>query len=324
MLRGAKVTEDVFLQEHVYQIDHAYGQQGSSNKKKRSAGMDEPASPAKGFDCAAIGKVVADTLDKVMLPILRNFDGLRKIVWLGHGGLDAFLGLIVNYGALERIDILIFTCNAAAFELPSGVEQVDQEYSGLTILILDTLTSSGEMADIVQAGVGACVPGEILFLHGESGMDILCDASFVDDEYQANLDFFEDYFIPKLVHSLYPKHEQHMILTNPGLDLNKGADRERLGKAKLEFETFAGTRFIWTDNGLEQSDQGHELHEAVDEKNEDWKSTFAHMKLKGFQEVLRQLGCGKEDGTRLSVAMKHELLCQQGKCRMKPLYQHYL
>jgi hypothetical protein len=230
--------------------------------------MDEPARKAKGFDCEAIGNVVADTLDEVMLQILRNFDGLRKIVWLGHGGLDAFLGLVVNYGALKGkgIDILIFTCNAAAFELPSGVEQVDKEYPGLTILILDTLTSAEEMANIVQAGVGDCVPGDILFLHGESGMDILCEVDFVNNEYQANLDFFEDYFIPKLVYTLYPKHEQHMVLTNPGLDLNKGADPKRLGNALLEFETFAGTRFIWTVNGLEQSDRGHELHEAVDEK----------------------------------------------------------
>jgi hypothetical protein len=43
--------------------------------------------------------------------------------------------------------------------------------------------------------------------------------------------------------------------------------------------------------------------------------------LTSLQEVLRQL-C--ENEMRLSVAMKLELLCQQGKCRMKPQYQHYL
>ena len=265
------------------------------------------------------------------LPELANNNetraGVQTLIWMGHGGLDAFMGALAGIGISTITNVLIFTCNAKDYELPAekDIRDAAKGIRGLQFVVLDTLSPQDALRKTIAEKLETVDMKTALILHGESGMDIFCAGTFQEDKYSACLDFYEDFMFPSLMEQACPEHTQYVVVTNPGLDLRKGADRgEFVGELEV-FDSLAKKRFEWELDMLrevpEDAPDGKPIHEIIGAPRfDEW---FLGLTLETGDES--ELKCAlqrlKKQGMRLSVALGHDLLFQQGAVLVPPIYQ---
>jgi len=282
----------------------------------------------KGFDLTEFVGVVKGSMVDVLTLLIsthKHDPPIRTIIWMGHGGLDAFMGSLT--GVVPKV--IVFTCNAKDYELPPNpdhiLQQAAQGIQGLKFVVLDTLSPLCEISDTIVQALKTIDMSSALFVHGESGMDIFCTGAFYNDAYSACLDFYEDFTIPLMVRKLYPNKDQYLVVTNPGLDLRKGADQNVFNGALAgfmsPFDNLDQKRYVWTDEQfVSEVTPDHEfgmpMHEIVGLPHfDEW---FLGLDLEcDFKHALQRL---KQQGMRLSVAISHDILYQQENISVPPAY----
>ena len=224
-----------------------------------------------------------------------QYEFANTVVFFGHGGLDAFMGSLILLDPSCQKKIIIFTCNSQRHELPDNVSKAltEENCDALRFEVLDTYSSPQDMCDTIvtkleEADVDVDSDGT-MFVHGESGADILCKSVSLNKGYDvdvaAPLDWYEDFLIPQIIKKLYPNKQQHVVLTNPDVDVKRKGAPQRL---VLHYETFAKDAMV----------------KLVEDT---WKDQCKRPDAND-NAMIKRLYALQDVGLRMSVALKHDVL----------------
>ena len=194
----------------------------------------QPASDLKPFTLKFMETVQGPFYEAIeKIESLQGLTDIETVVLVGHGGLDSFMGALLCLQpevTKKKKKVIIFTCNSQVHELGKELSDMlrgsNSVNAMIEFIILDTYAKPNDMKNTIKGRLKGINFNKTLFVNGESGADILSPGSLKGGycvENAANMDFYEDYGIPKILHDCYPDQKQFLVLTNPGLDISKGA-----------------------------------------------------------------------------------------------------